>query len=174
MVRFRGVAKERIERDASDFLCSTDSEEERTDFHALRHTTATWLILSGTDIKTVHAVLRHSDIKLTLQRYGHLYKGAESNAVARIRDAFTQPMTQRKTGTSDPQQIQQQLGCQAMRSGAVPYTNSRSNAVVFTASKTLATIRETQQKQGFSINSPSRTRTYDLRIRNPLLYPTEL
>ena len=26
--------------------------------------------------------------------------------------------------------------------------------------------RETQQKQGFSISSPSRTRTYDLRIRN--------
>ena len=160
-------AQDRIERDASDFLRSTDSEEERIDFHSLRHTTATWLIQSGADIKTVQAILRHSDIKLTLQRYGHLYKGAESDAVARIRDAFTQPMEQLKTGTSDPQQKRQQLGCFPVRSGATPYTKTGEQGVATFVPANPSKTRETQQKQGFSISSPSRTRTYDLRIRNP-------
>jgi hypothetical protein len=32
--------------------------------------------------------MRHADIKLTLDRYGHLFPGSEAEAVARLRDAF--------------------------------------------------------------------------------------
>ena len=78
----------RIEADASDFLQSVDSDNERIDFHSLRHTCATWLIHAGADVKTIQSVMRHADIKLTLDRYGHLFPGSEADAVARLRSAF--------------------------------------------------------------------------------------
>jgi integrase len=77
-----------LEADESDFLQSVDSDGERIDFHSLRHTCATWLIHSGADVKTIQSVMRHADIKLTLDRYGHLFPGSEAEAVARLRDAF--------------------------------------------------------------------------------------
>jgi len=80
--------QERLEADESDFLQSVDSDGERIDFHSLRHTCATWLIHSGADVKTIQSVMRHADIKLTLDRYGHLFPGSEAEAVARLRDAF--------------------------------------------------------------------------------------
>lgn len=92
--------QERIERDASDFLRSIDSEGERLDFHSLRHTCASWLIRSGADIKTVKTIMRHSDIRLTMDRYGHLFPGSEAAAVERMRGVFTQPTELKKTGTS--------------------------------------------------------------------------
>ncbi len=93
------VGQKRIEAEAGDFLRVLDSEGETVDFHALRHTTASWLIQAGADVKTVQAIMRHADIKLTLQRYGHLFPGSESAAVARIRDAFTNPVRIAATGT---------------------------------------------------------------------------
>jgi integrase len=78
----------RLEADASDFLQSVDSDNERIDFHSLRHTCATWLIHAGADVKTIQSVMRHADIKLTLDRYGHLFPGSEADAVARLRSAF--------------------------------------------------------------------------------------
>ena len=44
---------------------------------------------AGCDIKTIQSILRHSDIRLTVDRYGHLFPGAEASAVAKMRDAFT-------------------------------------------------------------------------------------
>lgn len=74
--------------DESDFLQSVDSDDQRIDFHSLRHTCATWSIHSGADVKTIQSVMRHADIKLTLDRYGHLFAGSEAQAVARLLDAF--------------------------------------------------------------------------------------
>jgi len=167
-------AQERIERDASDFLRSIDFEGDRIDFHALRHTTASWLIQSGADIKTVQTIMRHSDIKLTIDRYGHLFPGAEDDAVSRLRSAFTQPEQLRKTGTADPQQLFQQSSLDTLRNGANLFTHSSESAVTFEPTISLEKTSNPAQKQGFEESRPSRTRTYDLRIRNPLLYPTEL
>ena len=58
----------RLEAEQGDFLRVVNSEGEKLDFHALRHTTATWLIASGADVKSVQSVMRHSNIKLTLDR----------------------------------------------------------------------------------------------------------
>ncbi len=41
-------------------------------FHDLRHTTATLLLRAGTPMQHVQRVLRHADIKLTVDTYGHL------------------------------------------------------------------------------------------------------
>ncbi len=41
-------------------------------FHDLRHTTATLLLRSGVPMQHVQRVLRHADIKLTVDTYGHM------------------------------------------------------------------------------------------------------
>lgn len=40
-------------------------------FHDLRHTAASWLVMSGADLLTVASILGHKDIRMT-QRYSHL------------------------------------------------------------------------------------------------------
>src|SRR5206468_5707318 len=43
----------------------------RFGFHNLRHSLASFLVRTKTDPKTVQALLRHSDVKTTLQLYAH-------------------------------------------------------------------------------------------------------
>ncbi len=52
--------------------------------HAMRHSTGSWLIRSGVDIRTVAAVLRHSATSTTLNVYAHEQHGAQAEAVARL------------------------------------------------------------------------------------------
>ena len=93
--------KARMEADECDFLKSVDSDDERIDFHSLRHTCATWLIHAGADVKTIQSVMRHADIKLTLDKYGHLFPGSEADAVAKLRFAFHSNAALLATGTED-------------------------------------------------------------------------
>ena len=74
----------------------------------------------------MQTVMRHSVIKLTLDRYGHLFPKAEADAVTRLRSAFSQPLKLRATGASDLQvnysetrglQIGVQSGFNSMRQG---------------------------------------------------------
>ncbi len=48
--------QERAQRERSDFLRDLDSQDQRLDFHALRHCLATWMIASGADVRTVQSV----------------------------------------------------------------------------------------------------------------------
>jgi len=48
-----------------------EREKVRFGFHNLRHSLASFLVRSKTDPKTVQALLRHSDVKTTLQLYAH-------------------------------------------------------------------------------------------------------
>jgi len=48
-----------------------DDDPRRFGFHNLRHSLASFLIRIRTDPKTVQTLLRHSDVKLTLQFYAH-------------------------------------------------------------------------------------------------------
>lgn len=73
----------------SDFLLAIDSMGRVVDFHALRHTTATWLIHEGNDAKTVPSVMHHPAIMLTLDLHGHLFPGAKAQTVASICHRFT-------------------------------------------------------------------------------------
>ena len=56
-------------RDARGLLI--DDDPRRFGFHNLRHSLASFLIRIRTDPKTVQTLLRHSDVKLTLQFYTH-------------------------------------------------------------------------------------------------------
>ena len=49
----------------------TEDDLVRFGFHNLRHSLASFLVRSKTDPKTVQALLRHSDVKTTLQLYAH-------------------------------------------------------------------------------------------------------
>ncbi len=48
-----------------------ENDPRRFGFHNLRHSLASFLVRIKTDPKTVQALLRHSDVKLTLQFYTH-------------------------------------------------------------------------------------------------------
>jgi integrase len=48
-----------------------EDDPRRFGFHNLRHSLASFLIRARTDPKTVQTLLRHSDVKLTLQFYAH-------------------------------------------------------------------------------------------------------
>lgn len=54
-------------------------------FHGLRHTFATQLIASKADVKTVSALLGHSDIATTLNTYVHPSKDDKRNALSKLR-----------------------------------------------------------------------------------------
>ena len=48
-----------------------EDDPRRFGFHNLRHSLAAFLVRSKTDPRTVQALLRHSDVKTTLQLYAH-------------------------------------------------------------------------------------------------------
>ncbi len=77
-------AKAKVLAEHPDFLQTTDSNGERVDFHALRHTCGAWLALAGVHPKTIQSVMRHKDIKLTLDTYGHLFRSMEADAVQKM------------------------------------------------------------------------------------------
>ncbi len=52
--------------------------------HAMRHSTGSWLIRSGVDVRTVAAILRHSAPSTTLNVYAHEMGGAQAAAVRNL------------------------------------------------------------------------------------------
>ena len=165
--------QERIEREASDFLKPVDSEGEHLDFHSLRHTTASWLIAAGADVKTVQTIMRHSDIKLTLDRYGHLFPGSEAAAIERIRGAFTQRVELRQTGTSGDSGVQhlvQHSGRFSVLNNAKPCDESKPAKTIAINRQPNEKAGKTQETLGLNRSAPARTRTLDPVIKSHLLY----
>jgi len=152
---------EMIKADLAEAGISYCDESGRyADFHSLRHTTGSLLAASGVHPKTAQSIMRHSTIELTMSRYTHTLTGQEAEAIESLPD-FSAPSSQaqRATGT-DGKNLAENLALQGGldRSGLdcigqVNHTSAVNNAVS---------------------NTPGRIRTCDLRIRNPLLYPTEL
>ena len=87
------------QRSNSEFL-KDKTDSGKLDFHALRHTFGSLLAASGVHPKTAQELMRHSDINLTMSRYTHVFRGQESQAVAKLPD-FSAPLTsqQKLTGT---------------------------------------------------------------------------
>jgi integrase len=61
----------------------TDSKQKIV-FHSLRHTFASWLALSGTDIYRINKLMRHKTLAMTM-RYAHLIPDATRAAVHSLR-----------------------------------------------------------------------------------------
>ena len=64
------------------------SDPCRFGFHNLRHSLASFLVRSKTDPKTVQALLRHSDVKTTLQLYAHSVSADRMTAQGEIHQAI--------------------------------------------------------------------------------------
>ena len=56
------------------------------DFHSLRHSMGSLLAASGVHPKVAQSLMRHSDINLTMSKYTHIFRGQESEAVAKLPD----------------------------------------------------------------------------------------
>jgi integrase len=85
-------------RNDSDFL-KIQTDEGKLDFHALRHTFATMLAVSGVHPKNAQTLMRHSDINLTLSRYSHSQEDQLRAAVNALPEFESQAAV--KTGTDD-------------------------------------------------------------------------
>ena len=141
-----------------------DDEGRYADFHALRHTTGSFLVASGAHPKVVQSIMRHSDINLTMGRYTHIFRGEESKAVADL-PSLSLPSKQKlreiATGTDD------------VTPNDLTYTGRIGVRQRISANSNEQTNLDNDSKTAFS-NAPGRTRTCNLRIRSPRLYPIEL
>jgi integrase len=63
-------------------------DKMRFGFHNLRHSLASFLVRSKTDPKTVQALLRHSDVKTTLQLYAHSVTEDRMTAQGKVLEAI--------------------------------------------------------------------------------------
>jgi hypothetical protein len=87
-----------------------DQTERYADFHALRHTTGTWLAANGVHPKVAQAIMRHSDINLTMARYTHTLRGQEAEAVKSLPDlSLPKDQAVRATGTDGREELTPQL-----------------------------------------------------------------
>ena len=60
-------------------------------FHDLRHTAATLLMEAGAPLHAVQRILRHSNLRLTTETYGHLADGYLKNEVDRLSFGLPRP-----------------------------------------------------------------------------------
>jgi len=65
-------------------ILARDEHDQQLDFHALRHTTAARLALSGVPIRAAMGHLRHKTIAMTAEVYGRLQRGDVRAAVRSV------------------------------------------------------------------------------------------
>jgi integrase len=68
---------------------------QRIGLHECRHTFASLMIAAGVNAKALQTFMGHASITITLDRYGHLFPGAEDEAAA-LFDAFITRATERR------------------------------------------------------------------------------
>jgi integrase len=94
---------ERRAAEGGTFLAYQDAAGRYADFHALRHTYVCNLAGGGVHPKTAQQLARHSQISLTMDRYGATFRGDTAAALAALPDLTTEPAQQVNiaTGTTD-------------------------------------------------------------------------
>jgi len=70
-----------------------ETDPRRFGFHNLRHSLASFLVRTKTDPKTVQTLLRHSDVKTTLQLYAHSVSEDRMAAQEQVLTAILQSST---------------------------------------------------------------------------------
>lgn len=87
-------------------------------FHDMRHSNATWLLLSGVDVRTVAAHLGHAQTSTTLDIYAHVISAIQEQPANAIDSLFAaiQPGAEAEGG--NVVKIRQKRGCNEVRSSA--------------------------------------------------------
>jgi site-specific recombinase XerD len=173
------------------------TSEDYVNFHSLRHTTGTFLAASGVHPKVAQSIMRHSDINLTMSRYTHVLSGQESKAIEALPDlmAPSQESHRAKATGTDNKKVDtarksayKKLTKKVVSDGAQLSSIGDHNGLVGAEDSAEEGASNSSDEAGLDANclgvspvgtpsksnTPGRTRTCDLRIRNPLLYPTEL
>ena len=154
--KYRMADMIRADCEAAGIDCE-DNGQGKVDFHSLRHTTGTLLAASGVHPKVAQTIMRHSDINLTMSIYTHTLTGQESRAIANLPD-LTQPSEQKQQAVA------------TRTDNVIPpdWTHTGQTCV---QQRLLANTGELKNRGNNSktaiLNTPGRTRTCDLRIRNP-------
>ena len=71
------------------FNANIKDRRQKVVFHTLRHTYASWLVMSGVDLYTVQRLMGHSTISMT-ERYSHLAPDHLRKAVSKLEDSINQ------------------------------------------------------------------------------------
>ena len=66
-----------------------ENKAEKIDFHALRHTFASWLAMAGTSLQTIMVLMGHESIQMTL-RYARLNPAYTRQPVEEMAEGFAQ------------------------------------------------------------------------------------
>ncbi len=114
-----------IKADLADAGISyVDNAGRFRDFHSLRHSTGSLLVACGTHPKIVQSILRHSSIELSMNRYTHIFRGQESEAVAGLPDLSLPSREKQKavaTGTDNRPVNATQKGSEELTPKLTPF-----------------------------------------------------
>ena len=78
-----------------------DAELDRITLHEARHTYASLMIAAGVNAKALSEFMGHSSIQVTLDLYGHLMPGAESEAASRLDVLLANAETQARSADAE-------------------------------------------------------------------------
>ena len=80
-----------IRQDAKAAGIETNNYKGKIKFHSLRHSLASHLANMNVPPHVVQKILRHADIKTTMKYYTHLLRGAEDEAINKLRGFGNRP-----------------------------------------------------------------------------------
>ena len=155
-------------------------------FHSLRVTFVSELQRAGVNPRTLMELARHTDYRLTAGTYTDRAVLDTTAAVARLPDYATGPTTDaaaaRREGTTDQPigvsgpncpacvTIRAEKARPAVRLGASASADGADGGCAESPGKHRDSGRKAREEQ----TAPRRIRTYNLRLRRPMLYPVEL
>ena len=140
---------------------------ERVTPHTFRHTFGSWLVQAGVDTFVVGRLMGHKDSKMVERYYGHLAPKNKSEAMSRLPrfPALFPP----ETATTE---VAEACATGVPNLVAIPGANGAhgaSGGASFRTKKAAAS-EEMRPLSAGSVGEGRRTRTFNQRIKSPMLY----